>query len=81
MERKHPAHAPRSSCSSAGAGSRTELERAPWRGATGPVSTYRAPGAVADFRGPQRWLQYQATLTSLDGCHTPSLREVAVEFA
>jgi len=45
------------------------------------VNTYRAPGAVADFHGPQRWLQYQATLTSLDGCNTPSLREVTVEFA
>ena len=63
------------------AGSREELERAPWHGAAGAGSTFQAPGAVVGFRGPQRWLQYQATLTSRDGCSTPSLREVTVEFA
>ena len=62
------------------AGSREELESAPWHGAAGAGSTFQAPGAVVGFRGPQRWLQYQATLTSRDGCSTPSLREVAVEF-
>ena len=63
------------------AGSREELERAPWHGAAGAGSTFQAPGAVVGFRGAQRWLQYQATLNSLAGCSTPSLREVTVEFA
>ena len=63
------------------AGSREELERAPWHGAAGAGSTFQAPGAVVGFRGAQRWLQYQATLNSLAGCGTPSLREVTVEFA
>ena len=63
------------------AGSREELERAPWHGAAGAGSTFQAPGAVVGFRGAPRWLQYQATLISRDGCSTPSLREVTVEFA
>ena len=63
------------------AASRAELNTAPWHGATGPGSTFRTPGAVVAFRGQQHWLQYQATLTSLDGCNTPSLREVTVAFA
>ena len=63
------------------AGSREELARAPWHGAAGAGSTFQVPGAVVGFRGPQRWMQYQATLISLDGCSTPSLREVTVEFA
>ena len=63
------------------AASRDKLAAAPWHGASGPGSTFRAPGAVVGFGGEQRWLQYQATLTSLDGCSTPSLREVTVAFA
>ena len=63
------------------ADSREELARAPWHGAAGTGSTFPAPGEVVGFRGPQRWLQYQATLISRDGCNTPSLRAVTVEFA
>ena len=63
------------------AASRAKLETAPWHGANGPGSTFRTSGAVVGFRGEQRWLQYQATLTSFDGCNTPSLREVTIEFA
>ena len=58
-----------------------ELDRAPWQGASGEGSTYRAPGEVVGCAGRPGWLQYQATLTSLDGCATPSLHEVRVELA
>jgi len=61
--------------------SRDELAAAPWHGADGAGSTFAHPGHVVGLGGPQRWLQYQATLTSLDGCSTPSLREVSVELA
>ena len=61
--------------------SRAELATAPWHGADGAGTTFAQPGPVADFGGAQHWLQYQATLTSLDGCSTPSLREVSVELA
>ena len=61
--------------------SREELADAPWHGAAGAGSTFKVPGAVVGYGGSQRWLQYRATLTSLDGCRTPSLREVTVEFA
>ena len=61
--------------------SREELAAAPWYGAEGAGTTFAQPGPAPGFAGPQRWLQYQATLTSLDGCSTPSLREVSVELA
>ncbi len=61
--------------------SREELATAPWHGADGAGTTFAQPGGVVGLGGPQRWLQYQATLTSLDGCSTPSLREVSVELA
>ncbi|MDE0219416.1 MAG: VCBS repeat-containing protein, partial [Spirochaetaceae bacterium] len=63
------------------ADSREDLATAPWHGADGAGSTFAHPGRVVGLGGPQRWLQYQATLTSLDGCSTPSLREVSVELA
>ena len=63
------------------AASREALADAPWHGASGPGTTFRAPGAVVGFGGEPHWLQYQGTLISLDGCSTPSLREVTVAFA
>ena len=63
------------------ADSREDLAAAPWHGADGAGTTFAHPGPVVGFGDPQRWLQYQATLTSLDGCSTPSLHEVRVELA
>ena len=65
---------------------REDLQHAPWHGANGEGTTFTSPGQVVGFTDSQRWLQqrwlqYQATLTSLDGCSTPSLREVSVELA
>ena len=59
-----------------------QLENACWTGPAGEGSFYEEPGM--EIRGVDtavRWLQYRATLVSLNGCRSPRLEEVRVDFA
>jgi hypothetical protein len=57
------------------------LENAPWRGPAGEGSYYERSGeriGVVDAPGP--WMQYRATLVSLNGCRSAKLEEVRIDF-
>lgn len=58
-----------------------ELAGARWQGPTGERSFYEEPGEeIRDVDRAARWLQYKATLVSLNGCRSPKLEEVRVDF-
>ena len=62
------------------ADSKEELERAAWEGPEGAKSFYEKPDQEVSLRAPRNWVQYKATLISLNGCHSPKLEEVRLEF-
>jgi hypothetical protein len=58
-----------------------DLENAPWTGPDGKDSFYQEPGtSIAAVDHQARWLQYKAALVSLNGCLSPGLEEVRVDF-
>ncbi|MBT4499929.1 MAG: VCBS repeat-containing protein [Gemmatimonadetes bacterium] len=64
-----------------GAESAERLEDARWEGPEGEGSFYQEPGeGIAAGERKGRWLQYKATLISLNGCRSPRLEEVRVDF-
>ena len=60
--------------------SEAKLVRACWQGPAGADSYYQAPGPIKRVAHDSLWLQYKATLVSLNGCRLPKLEEVRVEF-
>lgn len=61
--------------------SREELKTARWQGPEGERSFYETSGVEIRGLSPAaRWLQYQALFMSPDGCASPRLREVRIEF-
>ena len=57
------------------------LEAAPWCGPEGEGTYYEQSGAqIRDVPGSARYLQYRAGLMSLNGCRSPKLEEVRVDF-
>ncbi|MFH1006833.1 MAG: VCBS repeat-containing protein [Candidatus Latescibacterota bacterium] len=58
-----------------------KLEAAPWAGPAGEDSFYEEPAEEIGTVGEAaRWLQYKAILVSLNGCRSPRLEEVRVDF-
>jgi hypothetical protein len=57
------------------------LESAPWRGPDGEKSFYERPGQEIG-RAPTEanWMQYKAVFFSLNGCHSPGLRQVTIDL-
>ena len=63
------------------AGNEADLDSAPWTGPRGEGSFYEEPDAqIRGVRGAPRYLQYRAALVSLNGCLSPRLKEVRVDF-
>jgi hypothetical protein len=60
--------------------SRPALESAPWLGPSGARSWYQNGEAVQaeQFRG--QWVQYQLALGAHNGCGTPRVREVSIQY-
>jgi hypothetical protein len=57
------------------------LREAAWKGPKGEGTFYERPGAeITGIEGPGKWLQYKAVLISLDGCRSPKLEEVRMDF-
>ena len=62
------------------AASAAELEGAPWGGPEGEGSWYdRSGSALAGFK-KSGWIQYRVIFLHADGCHSPLLREVRIDF-
>jgi hypothetical protein len=61
--------------------SRKQLDSAPWRGPSGEGSVYEQSGAdIEGVEATSKWLQYRASLISPNGCRSPGLEEVRVDF-
>jgi hypothetical protein len=58
-----------------------DLEKSPWLGPGGGGSFYETPGQTfGDVPRPAKWLQYKASLMSPNGCFSPKLKEVRIDF-
>ena len=61
--------------------SEEQLDSAPWQGPAGEGSFYEdSGGEIKGVALSARWLQYRATLVSFNGCQSPKLAEVRVDF-
>ena len=59
----------------------TALASAPWTGPAGEGSFYEESGSEIVGAGDSgNWLQYKAVFVSLNGCRSPRLEEVRVDF-
>jgi hypothetical protein len=57
------------------------LGSATWNGPKGAGTFYESPGEeIRGVERPCKWLQYKAVLVSLNGCRSPKLDEVQVDF-
>ena len=57
------------------------LDRADWAGPAGEGSFYEDSGApIEGVELEARWLQYRAALVHFNGCRSPRLEEVRVDF-
>ena len=56
------------------------LAAAPWHGPDGEGSYYEEPNTVDYLGDGAQWLQYKATFVHTNGCRSPKLEEVRVEF-
>ena len=63
-----------------GGDSEEALDAAVWTGPDGEGSFYEESGSVVVGMDGARWLQYRATLVHGNGCRSPGLSEVRVEF-
>ena len=62
--------------------SREGLQDAPWLGAKGAGSFFTKSGeGIPIIDCAERWIQYQAVFTSNNGCLSPKLREVSIDFS
>jgi len=58
-----------------------DLAGARWRGPAGKGGFYEDSGEeIREVERTARWLQYKATLISFNGCRSPKLEEVRVDF-
>jgi len=61
--------------------SRALLDAARWMGPDGESSFYEKSGeAIKGLEKAPRWMQYRAIFVSLNGCRSPKLEEVCVDF-
>lgn len=58
----------------------TELETASWEGPRGDGSSYEQSGAMITGMDGGGWMQYRAAFVSLNGCRSPKLEEVRIDF-
>ena len=64
-----------------GGDSLQELESAAWNGPAGTNTFYDKSGQeITAAEKPFKWLQYKATLISTNGCRSPKLEEVRLDF-
>ena len=61
--------------------SEDQLGSARWAGPSGQGSFYERSGETIRMPvGAAKWLQYKATFVSLNGCQSPKLQEVRIDF-
>jgi hypothetical protein len=64
-----------------GADTEEALAELDWTGPEGPGSSYVVSGSpIAHIHAAARWLQYKVALVHANGCGSPQLREVCIEF-
>ena len=63
------------------ADSKEGLADAVWKGPDGPGTFYeKSPQPISGVERPYKWLQYKAVMVSLNGCRSPRLEKVRVDF-